>query len=155
MALVLRECIEDLKLTVDSLEPVEADLLLLLATLRYRLAPRLEGSGLRLRWEVVDVPALTWLDPRSALHVLRILQEGISNTLQHASATELRVATGEAEGGVFVLLVDNGQGFQAKERTGHGLSNMARRAHAIGGTVAWEAVPGGTQFRLWLPLRVA
>ena len=157
MALVLRECIEDLKLTVDSLEPVEADLLLLLATLRYRLAPRLEGSGLRLRWEVVDVPALTWLDPRSALHVLRILQEGISNTLQHAGATELRVATGVADHGVFVLLVDNGQGFQAKQRagekTGHGLSNMARRAHAIGGTVAWEAVPGGTQFRLWLPLQ--
>ncbi|WP_295958134.1 ATP-binding protein [Rhodoferax sp.] len=154
MALVLRECIDDLKLTVDSLEPVEADLLLLLATLRYRLAPRLESSGLRLRWEVVDVPALTWLDPRSALHVLRILQEGISNTLQHASATELRVATGEAEGGVFVLLVDNGQGFQPKVHMGRGLSNMARRAHAIGGTVAWDAVPGGTQFRLWLPLRI-
>ncbi|RYY38484.1 histidine kinase, partial [archaeon] len=82
MALVLRECIDDLKLTVDSLESVEPDLLLLLATLRYRLAPRLHGAGLRLRWEVQDVPALDWLDPRSALHVLRILQEGISNILQ-------------------------------------------------------------------------
>ncbi|WP_394792383.1 ATP-binding protein [Rhodoferax sp.] len=155
MALVLRECIDDLKLTVDSLESVEADLLLLLATLRYRLAPRLEGSGLRLRWEVVDVPALDWLDPRSALHVLRILQEGISNTLQHADATELRVATGQADGGVFVLLVDNGQGFRAHPagEVGRGLSNMARRAHAIGGQVTWEAVDGGTRFKLWLPLR--
>jgi signal transduction histidine kinase len=155
MTLVLRECIDDLKLTVDSLEFVEADLLLVLATLRYRLAPRLQGSGLRLRWEVVDLPALDWLEPRSALHVLRILQEGISNILQHAGATELRVVTGEAEGGVYVWLEDNGHGFRVPPRgeLGRGLSNMARRAHAVGGWVAWDQVPDGSRFKLWLPLR--
>jgi signal transduction histidine kinase len=156
MATVLRECIEDLKLTVDSLEPVEADLLLLLATLRWRLAPRLQGSGLVLRWEVSDVPALDWLDPRSALHVLRILQEAISNILQHAGATELRVATGEAGGGVFVTLDANGGGFAESQVNGggqsKGLSNMARRALAVGGDVAWQAIDGGSRFRLWLPL---
>ncbi|MEJ7807683.1 MAG: hypothetical protein WKG03_17385 [Telluria sp.] len=53
-------------------------LLVLLATLRYRLLPRLQGSALQVRWEVIDVPLLEWLYPRSALHVLRILQEGIA-----------------------------------------------------------------------------
>ncbi|PJI99215.1 signal transduction histidine kinase [Acidovorax sp. 69] len=155
MAQVLRECIDDLKLTVDSLECVEADLLLLLATLRYRLAPRLQGSGLTLRWEVKEVPTLNWLDPRSALHVLRILQEGISNIIQHSGASEIRVATGEADGGVYVLLEDNGLGFSRSHfgDVGRGLSNMARRAHAIGGQVAWDPVAGGTRFTLWLPLR--
>jgi signal transduction histidine kinase len=151
---VLRECIDDLRLTVDSLEPVEADLLILLATLRHRLTPRLEGSMLRLRWEVKDLPPLDWLDPRSALHVLRILQEGISNVLHHARATELRVATGEEALGVFVVLVDNGRGFDAASRTdgGKGLSNMVRRARAIGAEVSWEPLEGGTRFKLWLPL---
>jgi len=155
MALVLRECIDDLKLTVDSLEPVEADLLLLLATLRYRLLPRLRDSSLRLRWEVIDVPPLEWLDPRSALHILRILQEGISNVMQHAGATELRVATAQEAAGVAVILLDNGSGFTAQPHgaTGHGLSNMVRRARAVGGEVTWEATQGGTRFRLWLPLR--
>lgn len=155
MAQVLRECIDDLKLTVDSLESVDADLLLLLATLRYRLAPRLQTSGLHLRWEVEDVPALDWLDARSALHVLRILQEGISNILQHAHASELRVATGEADGGVYVLLEDNGQGFRSQPLggAGRGLSNMTRRAHAIGGQVAWTPLAAGMRLRLWLPLR--
>ncbi|MDB5849560.1 MAG: sensor histidine kinase [Rhodoferax sp.] len=160
MAMVLRECIDDLKLTVDSLDPVDADLLLLLATLRYRLAPRLLGSGLKLAWEVSDVPTLAWLDPRSALHVLRILQEGISNILQHAGATELRVATGEADGGVFVTLDDNGRGFAARlpgqdanaSGTGRGLSNMVRRAQALGGRVTWETMARGTRLKLWLPL---
>lgn len=154
MARVLRECIDDLKLTVDSLEPVEADLLLLLATLRYRMAPRLAGAGLHLVWEVVDVPPLDWLDPRSALHVLRILQEGISNILQHSGASTLRVTTTEADGGVLVCLVDNGRGFQAPpaEAAGHGLSNIFRRAQAIGGRVQWDRVAEGNRLRLWLPL---
>ena len=54
-----------------------------------------------------------------------------------------------------MLLEDNGQGFRAHPsgEVGRGLSNMARRAHAIGGQVAWDTVPGGTRFRLWLPLR--
>ena len=42
------ECIDDLKISIDSLEPLDADLLALLATLRFRLGPRLEGAGLAL-----------------------------------------------------------------------------------------------------------
>ena len=104
------------------------------------------------------MPALDWLDPRSALHVLRILQEAISNILQHGGATELRVATGEVDGGVFVTLDANGQGvvrpnFDAGPGLSQGLSNMARRADAVGGQVDWEARDGGTRFRLWLPLK--
>ncbi|WP_050507708.1 hypothetical protein [Pseudomonas syringae] len=49
LADVPKTCIDDLKLTIDSMEPVEADLLLLLATLRFRLTPRLEGAGITLR----------------------------------------------------------------------------------------------------------
>jgi signal transduction histidine kinase len=155
MAQVLRECIDDLKLTVDSLDPTDADLLLL-ATLRYRLAPRLEAAGLRLQWDVADVPALEWLDPRSALHVLRILQEGIGHIIQHANATALRVLTGEADGGVYVQLIDNGKGFdaqaQAMASADKEAPTMQRRAHAVGGTVTWQSLPDGTLFRLWLPL---
>jgi signal transduction histidine kinase len=169
MAQVLRECIEDLKLTVDSFDPAESDLPLLLATLRSRLVPRLEGSGLQLIWEVADgaeVPALGWLDPRSALHVLRILQESISNVIRHAGASVLRVETGLADGGVLVQITDNGVGFDARTHAalphqdghsgaGKGLSNMLRRAHAVGAEVGWTVLDektGGTCFKLWLPL---
>jgi signal transduction histidine kinase len=157
MAAVLRECIDDLKLTVDSLEPVEADLLLLLATLRYRLTPRLQGSGITLRWEVSDLPALDWLDPRSALHVLRILQEAIAGVIQQGGATELRVATTQADGGVAVVLADNGtgHGMQQEDARDKGTSNIERRAQAIGGRVNWELLAGGTRFTLWLPLHRA
>lgn len=66
--------------------------------------------------------------------------------LQHAQATELRVSTGEEAQGVFVMLQDNGTGFAARPSsdTGRGLSNIVRRARAIGGQVSWEAVDCGT-----------
>ena len=44
----LADCIDELKLTIDSLEPVEQDLLLVLGNLRYRLEPRLNAAGIRL-----------------------------------------------------------------------------------------------------------
>jgi signal transduction histidine kinase len=93
VAQILKACLYDLKLTIDSMEPVEADRLLLLATLRFRLQPRLEGTGIALLWEVRELPALTWLDPSSALQILRIVKESIANVLQHTHANEIRVGT--------------------------------------------------------------
>jgi signal transduction histidine kinase len=154
VAEVLKGCIDDLKLAIDSMEPVEADLLLLLATLRFRLGPRLASAGIALRWEVVDVPALNWLDPRNALHILRILQEAFANILKHTEASEIRVATGVENGGVTVTIADNGPGFSldtALEKGGKGLHNQQRRAQSIGGVIRWQSDHHGTVMTLWLP----
>lgn len=153
---ILKGCLDDLKLTIDSMEPVEADLLLLLATLRFRLEPRLEGTGIALRWEVQKLPTLAWLDPSSALHILRIVQESIANILHHTHASEIRVGTAAEPDGIRVIIEDNGHGFDVEHtlRTGkgHGLRNQQRRAQALDGTVSWRSGPDGTRFALWLPL---
>lgn len=153
---ILRGCIDDLHLTIDSMEPVDADLLLLLATLRYRLGPRLQTAGIALLWGVVDVPPVGWLDPRRALHVLRILQETLTNTFKHTDATEIHVSTGQEADGVFVRIADNGPGFdpeQALRSGGKGLANQRRRADAIGARVHWRSTPQGAVTTLWLPLQ--
>lgn len=150
---VLRQCIEDLRLAIDSLEPVESDLLLLLAGLRYRLGARLQNAGIHLHWEVRDVPQLPWLDPRSALHILRILQEVLGNAVRHAHAAHVVLATGHDERGVLVSVQDDGVGFDAGHvRAGRGLGNIRQRAGAIGATVAWVPLARGTRFELRLPI---
>ncbi|MCY1167692.1 hypothetical protein D9M73_76620 [compost metagenome] len=153
---ILKDCMDDLKLAIDSMEPVEADLLLLLATLRFRLEPRLEGTGVTLRWEVQELPALDWLDPSSALHILRIVQESVANILRHTRATEIRVGTAVAKGGLEVTIEDNGQGFnvdrELADARGKGLHNQLRRAQMLDGTVDWKSGSAGTRFTLWLPL---
>ena len=152
---LLASCIDDLKLAIDSMEPIDTDLLLLLATLRFRLESRLDGTGITLRWDVREVPPLPWLDPRNALHVLRILQEAFANALKHAQATEIRLRTDTAAGWVTVRIMDNGRGFdvaQALENGGRGLGNQQRRAQAVGGDVRYESSPGGSALVLRLPL---
>lgn len=166
VAQVLRECIDDLKISIDSLEPVDSDLLALLAGLRFRLGPRLQGAGLELRWCVSDVPPLPWLDAQSALHVLRILQEVLTNVVKHSRASEITVTTAEAawtlpdgtrQPGVQVQVGDNGGSFeppspQALPPGSKGLANVRTRARALGARCTWQPQAHGTVFTLWLPL---
>lgn len=156
IAQVLKGCIDDLKLAIDSMESVEADLLLLLATLRFRLEPRLESTGIALLWQVANVPALDWLDPKNALHILRILQEVFTNIIKHTHATEIRVATRVDGDYVLVTVTDNGQGFaveSALKSGGKGLSNQMSRAESIGAEVSWDSNDAGSCFTLRLPIK--
>ena len=163
-ALVLKDCIDDLKLAIDSLTPADADLLALLAALRFRLAPRLKVAGITLTWSVQDLPPLPWLDPQAALHVLRILQEVLTNILKHSQATAIDLATeahpevGAQQASVLVRIRDNGRAFVPTAsaphapQAGQGLANVRHRAQALGGHGQWAAWEGGGEFRLWLPL---
>ncbi|WP_051237360.1 sensor histidine kinase [Ottowia thiooxydans] len=162
VAQVLRECIDDLKISIDSLEPVDADLLALLANLRFRLGQRLESAGLKLHWAVQDLPPLPWLDAQNALHVLRILQEVLTNIVKHSGAREITVRTGQADWqgvpGAQVCIEDDGTPFTppppGERQPGRkGIGNIQARVEALGAQVQWHAKPGkGTEFVLWLPL---
>lgn len=153
---LLKDCIDDLKLTIDAMEPVQADLLLVLATLRYRLEPRLESAGIALRWEIQNMPALNWLDPRNALHILRILQEAFTNIIKHTQASEIRVVTRHDTDWIVVTLIDNGQGFDVAQglgKGGKGLKNQLSRAESIGATINWDSSSAGTCVSLRLPIQ--
>ena len=149
---VLRECLDDLRLTIDSLESTENDLLTVLGNFRYRLEPRLKSSGIQLDWQVKDLPKLACLTPRNVLHVLRILQEAFTNILKHAHANTVKLETGIAgePGKVFVSVSDNGIGV-SNDHAGHGFTNMRRRAQAIGGTLDIVSAATGTMITLSLP----
>lgn len=138
------------------MDPVEADLLLLLATLRFRLGPRLKSTGMTLLWEVQELPTVAWFDPSSALHILRIVQESIANVLHHTRASVIRISTAALTGGVQVIVEDNGQGFDVDSvlgsTAGHDLHNQQRRARNLDDMVSGRSDPTGTRFTLWLPL---
>lgn len=151
----LRACIEDLRLVIDSLEPVAHDLVTLLATIRYRLGQRLDAAGLELRWEIDDLPPLPWLEPPDALNVLRLVQEALVNVLKHANASYVRVTTRDLGKLVEIQIQDNGCGFDKNTVTpGRGMHSQANRAERLGGKLEVESTPGhGTLLRLLLPVR--
>ncbi|RYE87436.1 MAG: sensor histidine kinase [Oxalobacteraceae bacterium] len=151
---VLRECVDDLRLVIDSLEPVGHDLVSLLATMRYRLGKRLQLGGLKLEWDVHDLPPLEWLEPPDALHVLRLMQEALTNALKHARATRVRVVTRDLGRKVEIRVEDDGEGFDiATIEQGRGLRGQQRRAKQLGGTLRVDSSPGhGTVVTLRLPV---
>ena len=156
IATVLRESIEDLQLIIDSLEPVENDLLTVLGTLRYRLQDRLGKGGIELQWNVVDLPPLPMLTPHSVLSILRIVQEAFANCLKHSGATRIAVTTGlRGEPGIdetaHIGIVDNGHGIQPRQGAGRGMENMRRRAAALGGRLLVTSHAGRTEVLLEFP----
>jgi signal transduction histidine kinase len=153
IAALLRECIDDLRLTIDSLESKDNELLPALGNFRYRIEGRLRALGIELEWRVDDLPALPYLSARTLQHVLRILQEAFANVLKHALATRIRFETGVApdERRVFIRLSDDGKGFAPSGAEGRGLGNMARRAQAIGGELRVCSTAEGTTIELQLP----
>ena len=154
----LTRSLSDLRIGVDSLEPIDGDVVLLLASLRHRMERELKGAGLVFRWNVEQVPQLAWLDPVCALHILRILQEAIGNALVHAQAefVEARCCAALDAGieGILIEIADNGIGFDTVTASrGKGMMNMSGRAEAINAKFACRSIPdAGTAISLWLPL---
>ncbi|MEH6758151.1 MAG: hypothetical protein V7676_11610 [Parasphingorhabdus sp.] len=154
----LSRSLTDLRIGVDSLDPIEGDIVALLANLRHRVERELNSAGLEIIWDVQSLPPLKWLDPAGALHILRILQETIGNILTHAQATVVqfgcRVATHNHAAGVIIQIGDNGTGFLTKgDFQGKGLGNMAARASALHGHFSCDSSIGkGTTNSIWLPM---
>ncbi len=153
----LRRSLSDLRLAVDSLEPLDGDVLALLANFRHRNEADFTQAGLGIKWQVEDVPIITWLDPVNALHFLRVLQEIFSNVLSHASATIVTVSSRpriqSERNGAEIVISDNGDGFIfGGHQAGKGLGNINARMHNIGGHVEiLSALGTGTTITLWLP----
>lgn len=154
----LRDVLDDLRLVIDSLDPVEGDLGAALGQVRHRLEPRLERNGIRFDWRVLDLPAVSDLGPERVLQVLRIVQEAIANVVKHATASTVTLTTGadamDGRSGVYVEVRDDGCGFDlaAANGRGRGLANMRRRASDLGGSVTVSSDGAGAAVRLWLPL---
>ncbi|MBK7613753.1 MAG: sensor histidine kinase [Burkholderiales bacterium] len=155
VAELLRECVDDLRLVIDSLEPMGQDLVTLLASLRHRLGRRLEGAGLKMHWDVEDLPPLEWLQPHDTLQVMRIVQEVLTNVLKHARAATVRLATRAHHDSVTVLIEDDGAGFDpTQEGRGRGVRHLYQRASRLGGRIILDSAQGqGTRVRLELPLQ--
>jgi signal transduction histidine kinase len=100
----------------------------------------------------------TQFDTEVELHLMRIVQEALSNIRKHASAKLARISlSATEEGGVLLEVGDDGIGFDPGENQGEnhahfGLSTMSERAQAIGAELAIHSTPGsGTRVEILMP----
>jgi signal transduction histidine kinase len=115
----------------------------------------LRASGLPVELARTGTPAP--LAPATELTAYRIIQEALTNTHKHASATQATVVLDYGPHLLRVTVTDNGRP-SAPQRTGagHGLIGMHERAIAVGGSVTAGPRPeGGFQVVAELPLSLA
>ncbi|MFT3858100.1 MAG: histidine kinase [Aquabacterium sp.] len=148
----LRDSLDQLKLSIDALSLTPGDVVGLLASMRFRITPRLKAAGIELLWDVADLPP--W--PAGQAPALRQLQyilfEGLSNALQHSGATRLTLGARAFEDRLEVSLLDNGRGWTGAGE-GQGLQTMRARAGVIGAKIEFRSPPeGGAELRVILPL---
>ncbi|MDP4029176.1 MAG: PAS domain-containing protein [Gallionella sp.] len=156
IAQLLRECIDDLRLTIDALTPGKdeehTDLMMALGTLRQRMEPRLHSAGIALNWHLAYPGDTLQVASRTALQVLRIVQEALCNVLKHAGATAIQVVVAADSAAVDIRITDNGTGFDILAPThGRGIGNMRKRMHELGGALDLSSSGAGTQLHLCLP----
>ena len=153
---MLSHALEELRMTLDSLEPLEGDLPAILGTLRRRIAPALEAAGIELVWEVEEVAAITVsgqpLDSRGVMHLFRCLQEIFANIVKHAGASQVRVRTWMDGDAPVLSVADNGRGLAGPvtgvSGGGRGLGHIRLRCSELGARVEFLDAAPGTEIRL-------
>lgn len=154
LAGALRASLDEMRLVIDSLDPEVSGLEELLGQLRGRLEAFARRHGLAFTWRAAaDLPDMPHLGPEEHLHVLRIVQEALTNVVKHAQATRVAVRTGVEDDAVLVEVCDDGVGLPAEagEGTGRGIANLRHRAAALGGSIVFARRTAGTCVALRIP----
>ena len=135
---------------LDRLRPMHIEELGLQSSIQKLLrGVRLQAPSIAVVFEID--PALEAVDGVVSQTVYRVLQEGITNVLRHAQATEMRLTATAREGQVLVEISDNGVGMAADVVIGRGLTGMRERVRALGGTFELSRSDGRTYVRCRLP----
>lgn len=95
------------------------------------------------------------LSPRTEVHLIRVVQEALTNVRKHARATRATVTIAGTDA-TTVTIADDGQGFHAPTDVpttdGYGLFTMRDRLSLLHGTLELESFPGiGTRVNATVP----
>jgi PAS domain S-box-containing protein len=142
-------------LTVELNPPVLAEI---------GLAPAIEvlAEGFRrthgIEVSVQDDGAPDRAGDESRYLLFRCVRELMMNVVKHARATRAELVLGSDNGGVRIVVADNGAGFDAAQaglkEGGFGLFTIRERMQRLGGSCEIESAPGrGTRVTLRVPIR--
>jgi two-component system sensor histidine kinase UhpB len=146
-----RAALEQIRGVVGRLRPDPLEDLGLVSALRSLSRRIARQTGLDVVYELDN--HLPPLDRHAELVVYRIAQEALTNAVRHANATVVRVQLSIGDGGLELLVHDDGRGLPARLPMDSGLRGMRERALLVGGTL--EIASGareGTEVRLRVPI---
>lgn len=132
IAAILKACLDDFRLIINSLNVQANTLSALLADFKYLISSKLDKMNIELDWDVLALPDDVTIDPQQSLHILRILQEAFTNIMKHSNASMITFNANYDDNGLVTLIIqDNGRSSKQAQHNGHGLENMKWRAEQL------------------------
>lgn len=154
---IVEDTLENVRDSSQIFRPAILDDFGLEQTLEWFVAQFSRQTGIRVHFECKLTDGL--VPGETAIHLYRIVQEGLSNVARHSGAGEAWVVLREEDGGLVLQVRDQGKGFhpgQGFGRTpggGTGLMGMRERAAHLNGTLDIQSSPlAGTRVTLRMPL---
>jgi PAS domain S-box-containing protein len=91
--------------------------------------------------------------PNLKINLIRLLQEGMSNSVKHSGATEVNINGARLKNQMILSIWDNGKGFDTKSfKPGIGIYNMQNRVQVCNGELDIHSEPGhGTLLEIRIP----
>jgi signal transduction histidine kinase len=152
----LRTQIEELRRAIFALRPIELGRLGFEGALRRFVTDFADQHGWDLALELSKLPHA--LPHALELAAFRVVQEALNNIAKHANASHVAVMLGLVDGGLQIIVRDDGIGFNpgtlSDQGGAHlGLRQMRERAVALDGHLTLISHPNeGTELRVWLPI---
>lgn len=151
LAFQLQDTLDEIRRIVRELRPEALEDLGLVNAL-IALTRRLDQQS-EVRFTHDFAPDLPSLSPETELVLYRVAQEALTNVLRHSRARRCMVSLRPHDGGVRLVVSDDGVGFNPHaELDTTGLEGMRERAMLAGGALRIESEPGtGTTVTLEVP----
>lgn len=138
-----------LRSTLACLRPPEIDDLGLRVALRELVAERAQRAGNQVNFALQIDDRLDELPSEAAVHVYRIVQEGLTNAIRHSNARNIEIILKASPRGavadVQMTIADDGRGAPAdlpqRPPAGIGLLGMRERVFALNGQIAIGTAP--------------
>ncbi len=148
----LQSSIADLRLIVDSMDTAEAGLVESLRAFEHRVRPQIEAARFAFTFRIDLDEAEPGPGPRPTLHILRVLQEAVTNAIRHSGGGAIDIVCRyQGSERIEITVGDDGRGLPEAVSGGRGLANMRHRLATIGGELNIDSSSAGAQIRVNLP----
>jgi signal transduction histidine kinase len=122
--------------------------------MRWFAGETLSSCGVVLHFSAGEREANLRLSIETRRQLFLIFKECVNNLARHAQARHAYITLRAEQNGLMLEVRDDGRGFVAGQRAGHGLHNMAVRARTLDASLEVDSGSGkGTRITLRVPLK--
>jgi len=154
LKIMLRDSVADVRRIIFDLRPMALDDLGLIPTLKKYIENVSNQSKIEIQLKTfgkeVRLPSLM------EVAIFRLVQESLNNVVKHSKATECLLKVEFQKERIFVIITDNGVGFDMNQQSkdGFGLLGMKERMKLLEGDIVIHSSVGkGTKLLLTIPIK--